>query len=281
MTTRSPSPSPELSFLPGSAGSNFSIYYPPFDEVTRKPAVLFVPPFAEEMNKSRRQVSLQARDFAARGFPVLTPDLYGTGESEGDFHDARWRIWRDDLIGAANWIRERHDVKIILWGLRLGGLMAFDLLAPLGEAVSRILLWQPVISGQVHMTQFIRLRAAAEMLGGHDSASTSEIRAELARGNSVEIAGYTLHPELAAEIESLAVTNFLSESLPCIDWFEMGGLSGALPPASKTCADKLRGAGSQVRVETIEGDPFWTTTEIAVSERLIEKTSDSLAGATM
>ena len=81
-------------FLVGGQGTLFAIYYPPAAGVPRRDGVLYVPPFAEEMNKSRRLVALQARRLAAAGFGVLVPDLYGTGDSAGDFAEARWSIWR-------------------------------------------------------------------------------------------------------------------------------------------------------------------------------------------
>ncbi len=49
------------------------------------------------MNKSRRMAALQARAFAAMGFGVLQIDLFGCGDSSGDFSDARWDIWKQDL----------------------------------------------------------------------------------------------------------------------------------------------------------------------------------------
>ena len=50
------------------------------------------------MNKSRRMAALQARAFAEMGFGVLQIDLFGCGDSSGDFSDARWDIWKQDLI---------------------------------------------------------------------------------------------------------------------------------------------------------------------------------------
>jgi alpha/beta superfamily hydrolase len=40
---------------------------------------------AEELNKSRHVAAAQARAFAAAGYSVLQIDLYGCGDSSGDF----------------------------------------------------------------------------------------------------------------------------------------------------------------------------------------------------
>ena len=85
-------------FIDGTAGRLFAIYLAPAPEAPRRGAVLYLPPFAEEMNRSRRMVLLQARRMVELGYQVLIVDLYGTGDSEGDFADARWAIWRADYL---------------------------------------------------------------------------------------------------------------------------------------------------------------------------------------
>ena len=42
----------EAFFLPGSQGARFAIYHPPAADVAERGGVLYVPPFAEEMNKA-------------------------------------------------------------------------------------------------------------------------------------------------------------------------------------------------------------------------------------
>ena len=54
------------------------------------------------MNKARRQAAIQARALASDGFSVLVPDLFGTGDSDGELRDARWETWLDDLERGAN-----------------------------------------------------------------------------------------------------------------------------------------------------------------------------------
>jgi pimeloyl-ACP methyl ester carboxylesterase len=78
-----------------------------------------VHPFAEEMNKSRRMAALQSRALAAQGYAVLQIDLFGCGDSGGDFATRRGRngatTSRRDAMAAA-----RVSGAITLWGLRLG-----------------------------------------------------------------------------------------------------------------------------------------------------------------
>jgi hypothetical protein len=47
-----------------------------------------VPPFAEEMNKSRRMIAEVGRRLEGSGVGMLLVDLFGTGDSEGEFAQA-------------------------------------------------------------------------------------------------------------------------------------------------------------------------------------------------
>ena len=99
-------------FLPGSTGNLFSLYFSLGQEQRPEHFILFFPPFAEELNKSRRMISLQARKFAAMGYGVLVVDYYGTGDSEGDSGDATWEVWQKDIEAIAAWL-EQHRPQII------------------------------------------------------------------------------------------------------------------------------------------------------------------------
>ena len=82
-------------FLPAAHGERFCIFHLPVGAA--RGGIVYLHPFAEEMNKSRRMAALQSRMLAARGFAVLQIDLFGCGDSSGDFGDARWEIWRQDV----------------------------------------------------------------------------------------------------------------------------------------------------------------------------------------
>src|SRR6185436_14934074 len=61
---------------------------------------------AEEMNKCRRMIAEAANALAALGVAALVPDLFGTGDSEGEFRDADWETWKADLDTAVAWASE-------------------------------------------------------------------------------------------------------------------------------------------------------------------------------
>lgn len=262
-------------FLEGPAGRLFAALVTPSPPARTTEAVLYVPPFAEEMNRSRRMATLQAQRLAEKGVAVLLLDLFGTGESEGDFHDARWSIWLEDIAVAVHWLRGQGYRSPSLWGLRLGALLASEAAVRMGD-VGRIILWQPVLSGDTFLTQFLRIRVAA----GMDRAAgetTSTLKSALMDGRSVEVAGYELAPDLAralsaARIEALPLPSDLS-----VHWLEVVAEPDGPPaPASRRILQTWRDRGIPLTVETVSGEPFWALQEITLAPNLLEPTVQAL-----
>lgn len=266
----------EAFFLPVGQGERFCLAHSPAGKP--RGAVVYVHPFAEEMHKSRRMAALQARALAARGWLVLQMDLYGCGDSSGEFGEARWDAWASDVRAGIEWTRACGSGPLALWGLRLGATLACELAADAALGVERLLLWQPVTSGEQFVSQFLRLRLAAEMLeGGAATSASGELRAELARGHTLEIAGYDLHPLLAEAIERLQLSA-LTPAARRIDWLEVGAeASASVRPGSQRVVERWRAQGVEVRAASVAGDAFWSTFEIAEVPTLLAATDEALA----
>jgi pimeloyl-ACP methyl ester carboxylesterase len=58
---------------------------------------LFVPPFAEEMNRTRRLLSLLSQELAAHGNLCVQFDLPGTGDSPFAFESACLKDWQETV----------------------------------------------------------------------------------------------------------------------------------------------------------------------------------------
>jgi exosortase A-associated hydrolase 2 len=258
-------------FLPGIAGDLFSVLFQPRAPVTR--GVLYCPPFAEEMNKARRMAALQARALAQRGIAVLFVDPFGTGDSAGDFGAARWETWQDDLRRAAGWLTEHGCARLTLWGLRSGALLAAPLARDLGDVCERLLLWQPVVRGEQMMTQFLRLRLAADLVAAGEKITTQQLRERLYRGEAVEIAGYTIAPELIRALDVADLQSGLGASRVPVDWFDVAAAARALTPVSAKVIEAWRAQGNAVRAEVVVGESFWNTPEIALVPELVDRTT--------
>ena len=133
-------------------------------------AIVYLHPFAEELNRSRRMVSLAAMAFARQGWMVMQMDAHGCGDSEGDFGDASWDSWLADIDRARTWLAERSNGPTVLWTLRTGGLLAASWIATRQMALP-LLAWQPVLNGKQYLTQFLRIRLGADL------AQSSEVYA--------------------------------------------------------------------------------------------------------
>ena len=257
-------------FLDTSGGARFCLYHPPHGQA--RGALLYLHPFAEEMNKSRRMAALAARRLAARGVGVLQLDLHGCGDSAGEFHEARWDGWQADIKAGLDWLQARLGLRPGLWGLRLGALLALDYAAQAEQAPARLLLWQPVLSGAQHLNQFLRLRVAGDMLqeGGAATGGTAALRARLQAGDILEIGGYELHPALALAFDGVDAARLAAP--PCrVDWFEVVPEAGRAPTAAAARLAEAWCAGEvDVQLAALAGPAFWTTQEIAEAPALLD-----------
>lgn len=232
------------------------------------------------MNKARRMAALQARRLAEHGWSVLQVDLLGCGDSAGDFEEARWEAWAEDVRAALAWLRSRGDGPLGLWGLRLGATLACDVARDAAVSLERLILWQPVVAGEQFLAQFLRLRLASEMLaGGAATTALRELRAQLAEGHSLEIGGYALHPALAEAIARQDLQR-AAPAVKRVHWLEVAPEgSAALRPPSRRVLDAWAAHGLAVDSFVVAGEPFWTTIEIAECAALLDATSRTLEEA--
>ena len=263
----------------GFSGQRFCLFHPAHGGVA-KGAILYVHPFAEEMNKSRRMATLQSRALARSGYGVLQIDLFGCGDSSGDFGDATWSGWIDDIVHAVGWLATRIAAPLWLWGLRASCLLAANAARQL-DIPCNFLFWQPPVAGKPLLQQFLRLKVAAAMLSGASAGAMSVLRGQLADGASVEIAGYTLSPDLAAGLTQAS----LLPPPTCgpgrrLEWIELSGLPDAphLAPASHRVVDAWREGGCTVRSQVVSGPAFWQTAEIEEAPLLVAATLEALSG---
>lgn len=272
---------PQAFFLPSDSavgGQRFCLYHPPAHAPARG-LVLYVHPFAEEMNKSRRMAALQSRAFAHAGYAVLQIDLLGCGDSSGDFGDATWAAWIEDIVHGCQTLRRMTETPVSqtaaplwLWGLRAGCLLAVEAAAQVGGPVN-LLLWQPPASGKPLLQQFLRLRMAGDLLGGQAKGVTETLRQQLADGNSVEIAGYTVASALAMGLDGAKLesrSSALAQTIKRVEWIELSTREEAsLSPASTHPIAHWRSVGTLVRSQVVNGPAFWQTTEIEEAPSLL------------
>jgi exosortase A-associated hydrolase 2 len=258
-------------FMQVEPGFRFCIYHPSLLVNKCLGSVLYIHPYAEELNKSRRMISLQARELAALGYNVLLMDLFGCGDSSGDFGEARWEIWKADIAAAEQWLAEKSSAPLFLWGLRLGANLALEYTIEFSSKVRQIILWQPVVNTETYLTQLFRLRLANEMLSADRKEQTSShaIREILLSGQTVEIAGYELSFAMVNVIDRLSLVNLAVTTCP-IHWFDILSMSRInLTPAAQNASSLWRHQGVDLTVHLVPGVSFWTTQEVSVNVELL------------
>lgn len=243
--------------------------------------LMVLPPFGEEMNKSRPVLARLLPALATLGYACLVPDLFGTGDSEGHLDEVAWRDWRDDLVALDAWFAARAgDATPVYLGIRSGALL---LPAVLGEnratTPARVLLWQPVTDGARFLQQFLRIRVmASRMAGGNESQAMLE--ALLEQGESVEVAGYMLSAGLTRGLRDSRLTELPAGRVSELVVFECkAGASAdtALTAPSAQLLARCAADGMAATGRVIDGEAYWASQEINLADALRAATLEALA----
>lgn len=264
----------EAFYLPTMRGRRFCLLRRPDRDTVFKGSMVYCHPFAEELNKTRRIAAVGATALSNAGWTVLSLDCGGAGDSEGDFGDAEWSGWIADALDGFEWLEKETGSKPWLWGLRAGALVASSV-ADLVD-VPGVLLWQPVLSGSQHMTQFLRLKLAGEALAGAaDRGSTQALREAASRGESIEVAGYALSPAMVLGLDKAVFR--LPATVARVVWAEVSSAEApSLIPVSRQHVTNLEAAGVAVAAFAVRGPAFWQTVEIEEAPELVSATLEQL-----
>ena len=96
-----------------------------------------------------------ACNIAEAGMPALRFDYRGTGDSAGTLAGVTAEDWQQDIRHA---VQELIDIaavpKVALVGLRVGALLAAQVAAN-NPQISRLLVWDPIVSGQAYIDELI------------------------------------------------------------------------------------------------------------------------------
>jgi pimeloyl-ACP methyl ester carboxylesterase len=201
-----------------------------------------------EYLRTHRLYRFLARRLADAGFHVLRFDYFGTGDSAGEFGEARLERWVGDTASALTELRHRFLVRhVYVVGLRLGGAVAW--LAGIEHGgVEGLALWDPVSSGSEYLEDIIaheheRRQASPPRDSADDRAG---------RGPR-EIVGFpmieAMYGDLAA-LDLLSVTQVPASRALLVD------------SSDESIQEKLHahlgGASADVRFEHIPHPKTWT-----------------------
>lgn len=259
-------------FIAGGHGQIFILarYPPGFDGRS----VLVVPPFAEEMNKSRKMIAQLTDELVKRGIGVVVPDLFGTGDSQGDFADATLGGWCQDLSATCGWVRKKGWRIETVLGVRLGCALALEFASQSSDwpLPRRTIFWAPVLDGARSFEQFLRLRVAASLMSPRRE-TIAGLRAEFAAGATVEVAGYRISPQLAKDLDGLSPLAKATGNIGNVTWLEVARSTQAPISAQSALAlESLRRAALNATSRTFVGELFWATGELTSVPELLDET---------
>lgn len=267
-------------FLNAGPDQRLALFHVPPGASEPRGALLYVHPFAEEMNASRAVVAQQARVLAQRGVAVLQLDLKGCGDSAGDFAEASWAAWLDDVRLARDWLAARlPGVPLGLWGLRAGCLLAAE--AARRDPPSFGLMWQPVLSGQQHVSQFVRLQRAADMVQGGRSAAAGTHAGQWAAGHTVEVLGYAVAAALASGLGAATLDDWPGRVR--LHVLEVSVAGAVVSPALAAQGLRWQQAGAAAVLQAVAGPLLWQAPAVspcsALSDATVQAVEAWLAGA--
>ena len=105
-------------------------------------------------NKNLSAVRNISRGLTSQGFGVLRFDFTGLGESEGDFEDTNFSGNVEDLVAAANFLKEEYQAPTVLIGHSLGGAAAIFAASELDSIKAVVTVGAP--SNPKHVTHLLK-----------------------------------------------------------------------------------------------------------------------------
>ena len=258
-------------FMPAKYGKCFVLEYIPAPEFSNKQSVLIIPPFAEENNNSRKMHSAIARKLANEGFSVFMIDLFGTGDSEGQFIDALWDDWLDNIkLLFENHLKQKF-IKTNILATRLGVLMLVDLFDNESLFINKCLLLQPVLKGKTFTKQLMRTKIAAMAFKG-EKCTQNDLQQALEEQGLIEISGYQISKSMLDKIESKSINDAFLESINIITIDTKPKVEDLI------LLDKQNSKSNNNKLIS-QSPPFWTTTEYEISEHLVKLIEAALESA--
>ncbi len=253
-------------FIQGSVGQIFCVQWYPSPRKPKLAPFVLVPPFGEEMNKSRHVMAALGRALAESGHPTVCFDPFGTGDSEGDFSEATLEHWRRDIDCVIDAFAHGRTVSLV--GFRAGALLSAE--AAVRHDCKRLVLIQPLAEGRQQLNQILRLRVAAGISGGARE-TTGGLNRKLEEDGFLEVAGYSISAELANGLGSLSLADNAPSCVEGVRWLELVAQQDRpLMPQSRKLIDQWMEAGVNVDASVVACDQFWATQELADCPGVVE-----------
>lgn len=189
-------------FLSAPTSELFAVFHRP--KPSTKLPLLLCHPFGEEKLWTHRVFVTFARQLVREGHPVLRFDYRGNGDSPGDFSASSVESMLADVDAAIDWLKERTaQPHVGLLGLRFGATIA-AFAAEKRRDVSCLVQWAPIVDGSRYLQELLRINLGTQLAVYREiRIDREELAAALARGESVNVDGYEISQQMAAQLNGL------------------------------------------------------------------------------
>lgn len=232
--------------------------------------LIFCNPFAEEKKCAHRVMVEAARTFCHADIGSVRFDYRGTGDSPGSFAEATPDAWVEDIVAAANHLRECMRVRTVgLLGLRLGASLALQA-AQDGAGADFLILWEPILSGKQYLTQNLRRSQIKAMLTDEEKFDAGQVRAAR-QEERFDFDGYLISGEMRRQIEAI---DLLETTQPFNGPSVVVNIGTREHPAEPYVAlSEILGG----RVTAVRQEPFWNRIGLIEPGPVVEVTEIWLA----
>ena len=175
----------------------YNILYSPQKE-DAKTGIIICPPIAQEHIVAAFTLSHLADKIAGYGFPVLSFDFAGNGNSQGNIADFTINEWIDNISNARAKLKSLFDLeKIIVIGLRFGATLSM-LESAKNNTDDSLILWEPVLNGGNYFSELQRNHK--RWLNGSYAVQKQKYK------KGVELQGFYFPDKLSEEIKNTDIS---------------------------------------------------------------------------
>ena len=221
-------------------------------------------------------LALLGQRLASAGMLYILPDLYGTGDSEGDFEQATWEQWTSNVCTVADSLTEHGIAGLDVVALRSGAFLIPGLERSAYPDPRRVVFWNPVQRGSKMIDQLLRSKVIKDS-AIKDRGSVATVRAEIRRAGEMEIAGYRITDDLVSSVDRLDLSRLNLPRDSEVHWIELSPIdTDRVPPGVESVKDAWLERAKSVSYSRMVGTQFWMGPEIDLVPELISQTSEIL-----
>lgn len=135
----------------------FGVYHAPNGKIETNLGIVVCYPAGHEYFRVHRMLCQSAMRWSQSGIHVLRFDYFATGDSSGDFSDASYARWCDDVANAIMELKAVSGARnIALVGCRLGANIALNV-SGRDKNVRSVVCWDPIIDTNQYLSELDNL----------------------------------------------------------------------------------------------------------------------------